>query len=108
LQALDREAVFDRLAKEGMLELTVVISGQGPGAFGMPEMFTPMQHINANRALHKLAALISDGRYSGVTYSAAIGHVTPEALRGSGIGFLETGDLLRLQLTDRRVDLLDP
>jgi dihydroxy-acid dehydratase len=108
LQALDREALFDRLAQEGILKLAVVISGQGPEAFGMPEMFTPMQHINANRALRKLAALISDGRYSGVTYGAAIGHVTPEALKGGGIGFLETGDLLHLQLSDRRVDLLDP
>ena len=71
----------------------VVISGQGPEAFGMPEMFTPMQHINANRALRKLAALISDGRYSGTTCGAAIGHVTPEAINGGCIGLLETGDL---------------
>ena len=48
------------------MKLGIVISGQGPVAFGMPEMFTPMQHINANRAMRKLATLISDGRYSGV------------------------------------------
>jgi dihydroxyacid dehydratase/phosphogluconate dehydratase len=52
--------------------------------------------------------LISDGRYSGVTYGAAIGHVTPEALNGGGIGLLQTGDLLHLQLSKRRIDLIDP
>jgi len=107
-RALDREALFDRMAQEALLKVAVVISGQGPEAFGMPEMFTPMQHINANRQLRRLVALISDGRYSGTSYGAAIGHVTPEALNGGLIGLLETGDLLHVQLTDRRIDLLDP
>ena len=79
-----------------------------PEAFGMPEMFTPMQHINANRELRKLTVLLSDGRYSGVTYGTAIGHITPEALHGGKIGLLETGDVLHIQLTARRIDLLDP
>jgi dihydroxyacid dehydratase/phosphogluconate dehydratase len=74
----------------------------------MPEMFTPMQHINANQALRSLAVLVSDGRFSGVTYGAAIGHVTPEAFEGGGIGLLDTGDLLHLRLSERRLDLLDP
>ena len=51
----------------------------------MPEMFTAMQHINSNHKLKRLAVLISDGRYSGVTYGAAIGHVTPEAWNGGGL-----------------------
>lgn len=76
--------LFDAMVKEGALKIAVVIAGQGPEAFGMPEMFTPMQHINANRQLKRLATLISDGRYSGVTYGAAIGHMTPEAIRGEG------------------------
>ncbi|MCJ7736473.1 MAG: dihydroxy-acid dehydratase [Anaerolineae bacterium] len=67
-----------------------------------------MQHINANRELRKVTVLISDGRYSGVTYGAAIGHVTPEAINGGAIGLLQTGDLLHIQLSDRRVDLIDP
>jgi dihydroxy-acid dehydratase len=96
------------MVEEELLKVAVVISGQGPEAFGMPEMFTPMQHINANRELRKLAVLISDGRYSGTSYGAAIGHVTPEAMRGGLIGLLEMGDLLHVQLTDRRIDLLDP
>jgi dihydroxy-acid dehydratase len=92
----------------GLLKVVVVISGQGPEAFGMPEMFTSMQHINANRELRKLTVLISDGRYSGTSYGAAVGHVTPEAMNGGAIGLLETGDLLHVQLSDRRIDLLDP
>jgi dihydroxyacid dehydratase/phosphogluconate dehydratase len=52
--------------------------------------------------------LISDGRYSGTSYGAAVGHVTPEALNGGLIGLLETGDLLHVQLAGRRIDLLDP
>ncbi len=108
LQGLDRRAVFERMVETGLLKMALIISGQGPQAFGMPEMFTPMQHINANRKLRKLTALISDGRYSGVTYGAAIGHVTPEAFNGGGIGLLQTGDLLHLQLARRRIDLLDP
>ncbi len=108
MRRLKRGPLFDLLVKEGLLKIAFVISGQGPQAFGMPEMYTPMQHINANRALRRLAVLLSDGRYSGVTYGAAIGHVTPEAFAGGGIGFLKTGDLLHLRLTRRRVDLLDP
>lgn len=107
IQNLKRGPLFDRLVREGLVKIAVVISGQGPRAFGMPEMFTPMQHINANRALRRLAVLISDGRYSGVTYGAAIGHVTPEAFDGGGIGLLKTGDLLHLRLSRRRVDLLN-
>jgi dihydroxyacid dehydratase/phosphogluconate dehydratase len=108
LRDLDRETLFARMVAEELLKVVVVISGQGPRAFGMPEMFTPMRHINANRALHRIAALISDGRYSGTTWGAAIGHVTPEAMNGGWIGLLETGDLLHVQLTQRRIDLLDP
>ena len=56
------------MVKDAVLKIAIIVSGQGPVAFGMPEMFTSMQHINANRQLKRLATLISDGRYSGVTY----------------------------------------
>jgi dihydroxy-acid dehydratase len=100
--------LFDEMAEEGTLKIAVIIAGQGPVAFGMPEMFTPMQHINASRVMKKLATIISDGRYSGVTYGAAIGHMTPEAYKDGGIGFLKTGDILHLQLRGRRIDFVDP
>lgn len=95
------------MARQQTLLLAVVISGQGPEAYGMPEMFTPTQHINANRELQRLAVLISDGRYSGVTYGAAIGHVTPEAARKGGILYLQTGDLIQVRLRARELLLLD-
>lgn len=106
--ALPHDALFDEMARSGALKIAVLISGQGPEAFGMPEMFTPMQHTNANRTLRRVATIISDGRYSGVSYGAAIGHVTPEAARGGGILYLQTGDVLLLGLRTRRIDLLDP
>jgi hypothetical protein len=102
------EALFDEMVRAGTLKIAIVIAAQGPVAFGMPEMFTPMQHINANRSLRKLATLISDGRYSGVSYGAAVGHVTPEAARGGDVLRLQTGDLLHLRFRARRIDLLDP
>jgi dihydroxy-acid dehydratase len=107
LRDLPYDELFDRMADEGSLKISVIVSGQGPEAFGMPEMFTPMQHINANRKLKRIATLISDGRYSGVTYGAAIGHMTPEAKNGGGILYLQTGDLLYLKLRSRQIEFID-
>lgn len=102
-----REDLFDHMIAEQVLKWAVVISGQGPEAYGMPEMFTPMQHINSNRTLSTLVVLLSDGRYSGVTYGAAIGHMTPEARNGGGILYLQTGDVVHLCLRERCIHLLD-
>jgi dihydroxyacid dehydratase/phosphogluconate dehydratase len=107
LAALGREELFDRLIADEVIKFSVVISGQGPEAYGMPEMFTPMQHINANRHLKKLAMIVTDGRYSGVSYGAAIGHVTPEAARGGEILYLRTGDILQSNLRARELRLVD-
>jgi dihydroxyacid dehydratase/phosphogluconate dehydratase len=104
----DYDTRFARMLAAGSLKIAIMIAAQGPEAYGMPEMFTPMQHINANRALRKIATLISDGRYSGVSYGAAVGHVTPEAARGGQILRLQTGDVLHLQFRARRMNLLDP
>jgi dihydroxyacid dehydratase/phosphogluconate dehydratase len=73
----------------------------------MPEMFSPSQNLRHHRMLEASSILMTDGRYSGVTKGACIGHTTPEAFAGGGIGFLRNGDILRLKLTERRVDLLD-
>ncbi|GAA4726084.1 dihydroxy-acid dehydratase [Brevibacillus fulvus] len=107
LHALEYEQLFEAMLAKEILKVAVVIAGQGPVAYGMPEMFTPMQHINANRQLKRLVTVISDGRYSGVTYGAAIGHMTPEAIEGGGILYLQTGDLLHLRLRKGEIHLLD-
>jgi dihydroxy-acid dehydratase len=105
--SLLRAELFDYLLRERVIKFAVVISGQGPEAYGMPEMFTPMQHVNANRHLKKLAMILTDGRYSGVSYGAAIGHITPEAKRGGGILYLQTGDIIQSNLRARNINLVD-
>jgi hypothetical protein len=107
ITALSRQQLFDHLLHEKIVKFAVVISGQGPEAYGMPEMFTPMQHVNANRHLKKLAMILTDGRYSGVSYGAAIGHITPEAKRGGGILYLQTGDIIQTNLRARNILLID-
>jgi len=106
-KALDYDDLFDTMVKERTLKMAIFISGQGPVAFGMPEQFTPTQYINHNYALNPLVVLVSDGRFSGVSYGAAIGHVTPEAATGGDVLYLMTGDLLHIQLRQRRMDLID-
>ncbi|MCU6794572.1 dihydroxy-acid dehydratase [Paenibacillus sp. WQ 127069] len=107
LKDMDYDELFDHMIQQEWLRLAVIISGQGPEAFGMPEMMTPMQHINADRKLRRLTTLISDGRYSGVTFGAAVGHVTPEAYHEGGLLYMQEGDLLHLQFRSKRIDLLD-
>ncbi len=107
ITAMSRQELFDHLLHEKIVKFAVVISGQGPEAYGMPEMFTPMQHVNASRHLKRLAMILTDGRYSGVSYGAAIGHITPEAKRGGGILYLQTGDLIQTNLRARNIALID-
>lgn len=100
-------ADFRALLEAHRLSFAFLIAGQGPMAYGMPEMFSPSQNLRHHRVLEASSILMTDGRYSGVTKGACIGHVTPEAFDGGGIGFLRDGDILRLKLTQRRIDLLD-
>lgn len=92
---------------EGALAFAFVIAGQGPQAFGMPEMFAPSQSLRHHGVLERFSILLTDGRYSGVTKGPCVGHVTPEAWAGGGIGLLKDGDLLWLQLAKRRIDWID-
>jgi dihydroxy-acid dehydratase len=92
---------------DGTLAFAFVIAGQGPKAFGMPEMFVPSQNLRHYGILERTSILMTDGRYSGVTKGACIGHVTPEAYDGGDIGCLQNGDLLWVRLDKGRVDLLD-
>ncbi|PLK50180.1 dihydroxy-acid dehydratase [Uliginosibacterium sp. TH139] len=91
----------------GVLAFAFVIAGQGPKAFGMPEMFAPSQYMRHHGVIEKTSIMITDGRYSGVTKGACVGHMVPEAYEGGGIGALVDGDLLWVQLAERRIDLLD-
>ncbi|TBW34636.1 dihydroxy-acid dehydratase [Siculibacillus lacustris] len=98
----------EEMVVKGTLAFAFVIAGQGPKAFGMPEMFAPSAYLRHQGILERTSILMTDGRYSGVTKGACVGHVTPEAFEGGGIGALVTGDLLWVRLSERRIDLLDP
>ncbi len=100
-------ASVQSLIESGALAFAFVIAGQGPQAFGMPEMFAPSQNLKHHSVLERYSILMTDGRYSGVTKGPCIGHVTPEAWSGGGIGTLQDGDLLCLQLGQRRIDWID-
>ena len=96
------------MINEGTLAFAFVIAGQGPEAFGMPEMFAPSQCLRHHGVIEKSSILMTDGRYSGVSKGACIGHTVLEAFTGGGIGALRSGDLLWVRLGEKRIDLLDP
>jgi dihydroxyacid dehydratase/phosphogluconate dehydratase len=101
-------ARFTELLKNGDLSYAFVIAAQGPKAFGMPEMFAPSQGLRHHQLLEASSLLITDGRYSGVTKGACIGHVTPEAYDGGRIGRLIDGDIMWLQIRKKHLDIIDP
>ncbi|MCG0240003.1 MAG: dihydroxy-acid dehydratase [Firmicutes bacterium] len=98
LQALERREI-----RPGDV---VVIRYEGPkGGPGMPEMLAPTSMI-VGQGLGRKVALITDGRFSGGTRGIALGHVSPEAAAGGPIALVEDGDVIRIDLPGRRVDLL--
>jgi dihydroxy-acid dehydratase len=84
----------------------VIIRNEGPkGGPGMQEMLSPTSYI-AGMGLGDKVALITDGRFSGGTAGACIGHVSPEAAEGGPIGLLKAGDRLRIDFPNRKIDIL--
>jgi dihydroxy-acid dehydratase len=71
----------------------------------MREMLSPTSSI-AGMGLDREVALITDGRFSGATRGAAIGHITPEAAAGGPIGLVKEGDRIRIDIPGKRMDLL--
>ena len=83
----------------------IVIRNEGPkGAPGMPEMLSATSML-AGQGRDKDVALITDGRFSGATRGAAIGHVAPEAQAGGLIGLIEDGDTIVVDIPDRKLTL---
>lgn len=84
----------------------VVIRNEGPvGGPGMREMLTPTSAISG-LGLGGEVALLTDGRFSGGTRGAAIGHISPEAAEGGLIGLVEEGDQIRIDIPGRSLELL--
>ncbi len=84
----------------------VIVRYEGPkGGPGMREMLSPTAAI-AGMGLADSVALITDGRFSGGTRGPCIGHVSPEAMEGGPIGIVKDGDIISIDITKRKLDLL--
>jgi dihydroxy-acid dehydratase len=96
------EAILGGKVKEGEV---LVIRYEGPkGGPGMREMLAPTSAL-AGMGLDKRVALITDGRFSGATRGASIGHVSPEAAEGGPIAFVQEGDLIAIDILKGTIHL---
>lgn len=97
------EAIMNGRIKKGDV---VVIRYEGPkGGPGMREMLGPTSAI-AGEGLDREVALITDGRFSGGTRGAAIGHISPEAQEGGAIAALKEGDTIRIDIPHKKLEVL--
>ncbi len=96
------EAILGGKIKKGDV---IVIRYEGPkGGPGMREMLAPTSAV-VGMGLDKDVALITDGRFSGGTRGAAIGHISPEAAEGGPIGIIKEGDIIEINIPEKRIDL---
>ena len=103
---LEEDAIAAILSKKIVKGDVVVIRYEGPkGGPGMREMLSPTSAI-AGMGLDKYVALITDGRFSGATKGAAIGHISPEAAEGGVIGLVEEGDIISIDIPKGKLELL--
>ncbi|MDF9831214.1 dihydroxy-acid dehydratase [Parabacteroides sp. PF5-6] len=102
----EEDALQAVLRKEIHPGEAVIIRYEGPKGSGMPEMFYTTEAIASDPELIETIALITDGRFSGATRGPAIGHVSPEASEGGPIALVENGDLIRIDIPARRLELI--
>lgn len=96
------DAILDDQVKAGDV---VVVRYEGPrGGPGMQEMLYPTSYIKS-KGLGKACALLTDGRFSGGTSGLSIGHVSPEAAAGGAIGLLRHGDIIRIDIPQRSINV---
>ncbi|MCI5498752.1 MAG: dihydroxy-acid dehydratase [Clostridiales bacterium] len=101
----EEEAIADIYAKKIHPGDVVVIRYEGPkGGPGMREMLNPTSAI-CGMGLGESVALITDGRFSGATRGASIGHVSPEAAAGGTIGLVEEGDMISIDIPNCSIQL---
>ncbi|VUZ23439.1 Dihydroxy-acid dehydratase [uncultured Comamonas sp.] len=100
------EAVANILSDKVKAGDVVVVRYEGPkGGPGMQEMLYPTSYIKS-KGLGKACALLTDGRFSGGTSGLSIGHCSPEAAAGGAIGLVQNGDRIRIDIPNRRIDVL--
>ena len=96
------KAIYDKKINKGDV---VVIRYEGPkGGPGMREMLNPTSAI-AGMGLDKEVALITDGRFSGATRGASIGHISPEAASGGNIAYVKDGDIISIDIPNYKIEL---
>ena len=96
------KAIYDKKIKSNDV---VIIRYEGPkGGPGMREMLNPTSAI-AGMGLDKEVALITDGRFSGATRGASIGHVSPEAASGGNIAYVNDGDIISIDIPNYKIEL---
>lgn len=96
------KAIMENKIKKGDV---IVIRYEGPmGGPGMREMLTPTSAI-AGMKLDAYVALLTDGRFSGGTRGAAIGHISPEAMQGGPIAIIQEGDLISIDIPGKNITL---
>ncbi|HBF5908654.1 dihydroxy-acid dehydratase [Clostridioides difficile] len=101
----EEEAVNAIFGKEINKGDVIVIRYEGPkGGPGMKEMLSPTSAV-AGMGLDKHVALLTDGRFSGATRGASIGHISPEAMKGGLIGLVEEGDIIFINIPDKKLEL---
>ena len=83
----------------------IIIRYEGPRGCGMPEMLMTTEAIVCDERINGSVALITDGRFSGATRGASIGHVSPEAASGGPIGLVEEGDLIAIDIPAHTITL---
>jgi dihydroxy-acid dehydratase len=100
------QAVEDILADKVKAGDVVIVRYEGPrGGPGMQEMLYPTSYIKS-KGLGAACALLTDGRFSGGTSGLSIGHVSPEAASGGAIGLVEPGDIIRIDIPGRAINVL--
>ncbi|WP_422446635.1 MULTISPECIES: dihydroxy-acid dehydratase [unclassified Endozoicomonas] len=83
----------------------VIVRYEGPkGGPGMQEMLYPTSYLKS-KGLGKACALLTDGRFSGGTSGLSIGHASPEAASGGAIGLVENGDIIRIDIPNRSINV---
>lgn len=101
----EETAIKAIIGKEIVKGDVIVIRYEGPkGGPGMREMLSPTS-VLAGMGLDKYVALITDGRFSGASRGAAIGHVSPEAREGGPIGLVQNGDLITIDIPNRSINV---
>jgi len=96
------DAILDGQIKAGDV---IIIRFEGPrGGPGMQEMLYPTSYLKSIH-LGEKCALITDGRFSGGTSGLSIGHVSPEAAAGGAIALIEDGDIIEIDIPDRRINV---